>query len=314
VITTTPSFIWNAVLDTSYYLLRLTDRDNVSVDRWYRPGDAGCPVGTGLCTVSPGVSMKAGWASWKILTWNASGYGPWSDTGDFLVQIADPALLIELTGTATDDDGQPVADANFLIDFLLSDVPGTYFSQVSGVTDGTGFYRIDFNPVPGAMHGPPGTNDAIAFGGLSKSGYEGDFHYVLGTTHDVSQNFHLHRIKRMTAGESTVVTVAPDDSICNNNIQDLHPWPQEFVCRSVRVVATTAGIMTLEALSSAGGARAGLAVETVGDGPTQFGTPILGNPTSIQVTAGTEVWVNVEMPWGSTASQSFTLTTSIAQQ
>jgi hypothetical protein len=87
VTTATPSFTWNAVLDTSYYLLRLTDRDNMSVDLWYRPGDAVCPFGTGLCAVSPGVSMKAGAASWKVLTWNASGYGPWSDTSDFVVEI-----------------------------------------------------------------------------------------------------------------------------------------------------------------------------------------------------------------------------------
>ena len=308
------AFLWNAVLDTSYYLLRLTDRDNMSVDRWYRPGDAGCPVGTGICAVSPGVPIKTGANSWKVLTWNASGYGPWSDTGDFLVEIPDSTvqpMAFEMTGTVTDDDGQPVANAYLYFDFLTSDAPGTYFAHVSGVTDGTGFYRLDFTAVPGAMHGPPGTNDAIAFGGVfeSESEYEGDYHYILGTTHGVSHNFHLHRIKRMTAGESTVVTVAPDDTICNNNTQDWHPWPEEFVCRSVRVVAPTDGIMTLEALSTEGGARPGLEVETVGG---RFGNPILGNPTSIQVTAGTEVLANVEMPWGSTASQSFTLTTSMA--
>jgi hypothetical protein len=98
----TPSFVWNAVLDASYYLLHVTDRDNINVERWYRPGDAGCPVGTGLCAVSPGVSINAGAASWKVLTWNASGYGPWSDTGDFLVEIADPAALAPAPVSPTD--------------------------------------------------------------------------------------------------------------------------------------------------------------------------------------------------------------------
>jgi uncharacterized delta-60 repeat protein len=102
VTTTTPSFTWNAVLDTSYYLLRVTDRDNISVERWYRPGNAGCPVGTGLCAVSPGVSIKAGAASWKVLTWNASGYGPWSDTREFLIEIADPAALAPAPVSPTD--------------------------------------------------------------------------------------------------------------------------------------------------------------------------------------------------------------------
>jgi hypothetical protein len=40
----------------------------------------------------------------------------------------------------------------------------------------------------------------------------------------------------------------------------------------------------------------------------------LGNPTAFQLTAGTEVVVNVEMVLGSTASQSFTLTTSMARK
>jgi len=91
VTTSTPTFTWNAVSTASYYLLRVTDRDNVIADRWYRPDQAGCPEGTGLCEASPGVVVKAGAASWQVLTWNASGYGPWSDTRSFRVEIADPA-------------------------------------------------------------------------------------------------------------------------------------------------------------------------------------------------------------------------------
>src|SRR5207247_9356198 len=54
VTTVTPSFTWNAVLGTSYYLLRVTDRDNVTFDRWYLPAAAACPLGAGPCTASPG--------------------------------------------------------------------------------------------------------------------------------------------------------------------------------------------------------------------------------------------------------------------
>ena len=81
------------MLGTSYYLLRVTDRDNVTVDSWYLPAAAGCPIGTGTCTVSPGISLKAGAATWSVLTWNGSGYGPWSATREFPVEIADPAAL-----------------------------------------------------------------------------------------------------------------------------------------------------------------------------------------------------------------------------
>ena len=83
----TPSFTWNAVIGTSYYLLRVTDRDNVTVDRWYLPGAAGCPLGAGTCVASPGIALKAGKANWMVLTWNGSGYGPWSATREFLVEI-----------------------------------------------------------------------------------------------------------------------------------------------------------------------------------------------------------------------------------
>jgi len=93
VTTVTPSFTWNAVLGSSYYLLRVTDRDNVTVDRWYLPAAAGCPLGTGICTASPGISLKAGAATWRVLTWNGSGYGPWSAIREFLVEIADPSAV-----------------------------------------------------------------------------------------------------------------------------------------------------------------------------------------------------------------------------
>jgi hypothetical protein len=91
VLTATPSFTWNAVAPTSYYLVRVTDRDDVTVDLWYPPTAAGCQLGTGTCTVSPGLTLQAGAASWQVLTWNAVGYGEWSEVGEFLIEISDPA-------------------------------------------------------------------------------------------------------------------------------------------------------------------------------------------------------------------------------
>ena len=107
------------------------------------------------------------------------------------------------------------------------------------------------------------------------------------------------------------MTVAPDDTLCVNNVQDTPGLGPDYVCRSVRVVAPSDGIMTLEALSTQGGAHPPLEVETVGVSPCC--SERKGNPTSIQVTAGTEVVVNVEMVLGSATSQSFTLTTSMAR-
>jgi hypothetical protein len=86
----TPTFTWNGVAAASYYLLRVTDRNQVVTEQWYRPTQAGCPLGTEICTVSPAIVVPAGPAEWQVLTWNAMGYGPWSDKRSFSVEIADP--------------------------------------------------------------------------------------------------------------------------------------------------------------------------------------------------------------------------------
>src|SRR6185503_4906836 len=101
VTTSTPSFTWLAMPTTSYYLLNVTDRDNVTYERWYRPADVGCALGTGTCAVAPGIVLKAGAASWKVLTWNGKGYGPWSDTRDILIEIADASAPVPLTVSPT---------------------------------------------------------------------------------------------------------------------------------------------------------------------------------------------------------------------
>lgn len=97
VTSTAPTFTWNAVTGTSYYLLRIVDRESVTIDRWYRPADAGCPLGSGSCSASPGIDIATGPALWRVLTWNASGYGPWSDPRNFSVDIADPLAPVPAT-------------------------------------------------------------------------------------------------------------------------------------------------------------------------------------------------------------------------
>ncbi len=141
---------------------------------------------------------------------------------------------------------------------------------------------------------------------VSANDYVSDYRYIRAT----SQSVQLYRIKRIMAGDSVMMTVAPNDSLCVNNVQDTPGLGQDYVCRSVRVVAPRDGVMTVEALETQSGARPPLEVETVGVSPCC--SERLGNPASIQLTAGTEVVVNVEMFLGSTASQSFSLKTTLA--
>lgn len=138
--------------------------------------------------------------------------------------------------------------------------------------------------------------------------YEADVHIY----RSVSQDFRLYPIQRITAGDSTAVTVAPDAPLCVNEI-DSPGWGADYVCRIVRIMATTDGIMTVEALPIHGEARPRLVVEEQQPGRPHPVSERVGNPTSIKVTAGTEVIAHVEMRAGSTTSQSFTLTTSMAQ-
>ncbi len=200
-----------------------------------------------------------------------------------------PPATIVLTGQVTDSaTSAPIAGAIVSIN-----------GRSRATTDSLGNYSV---------------TGVLAFGRgydftyVSASNYVSDYRYIQGT----SQNVRMNRIRRITAGDSTVVTVAPDDTLCLNNVQDFPGLGQDYVCRSVRVVATSDGIMMLEALPTQGGAHPPLEVETAaGDiGPCCW----LDNPRSIQVTAGTEVIANVEMVLGSTTTQSFTLTTSMTPQ
>jgi len=66
--------------------------------------------------------------------------------------------------------------------------------------------------------------------------------------------------------------------------------------------------VTIEAVSSQDGARPPLEVETVGVSPCC--SERMGNPTTIRVTAGTVLVVNVEMLANSTSAQSFVVNTT----
>jgi len=201
----------------------------------------------------------------------------------FLTRYA-PTTTILLTGQVTDGTtSAPISGAT--VSFTLG---GRTTTDSLGNYSVTGSLEAQYN---------------VTY--VSANNYASDYRIIRAT----SQNFHLHRIVRITAGDSTTVTVAPDDTLCSNNLQD-DAFSSNHVCRSVRVVAPSDGVMTLEAVSTQGGAHPPLEVETVGVSPCC--SERMGNPTSIPVRAGTEVVANVEMVLGSTTSQSFTLNTSMA--
>ena len=113
------------------------------------------------------------------------------------------------------------------------------------------------------------------------------------------------RLRRLGArdGEALLERIASNEAALLRFVLCVQALPQG-VCGD--------GVIAVEALSTQGEARPPLEVETV-DGSSCC-SERLENPTSIAVTAGTEIIVNVEMKLGSTTSQSFVVNTSIEPQ
>ena len=140
-------------------------------------------------------------------------------------------------------------------------------------------------------------------------GYESHTRYLQG---NAAQTFRLRPIERISDGQSWPVTVRPDDSQCYNNFQDpSFGFPGSgFLCRTVRVVAQTDGMLTIEAVSTEGGSPPSLELEVLA--PWFCCIEELKNPISIRVRTGTEVQVNIGMPERSTTAHSFIVRTSMS--
>jgi hypothetical protein len=188
-----------------------------------------------------------------------------------------------VTGIATEDDGNPVAGATVTI----------LNTSVARMTDGSGFYSLDFDAHRGA-------GGDVGWVKAESAGHDLSYNALIPASgsQNVSQNIHIYRIKRITAGESTVLTVVLGDTMCGDNDQ--------FVCRTVHIVAPADGLMTIEVVPNPSAADAGLEISA----PSYR---CCGGTASVPVTAGTEVIANVGMGWTSTANQSFVLNTSLVR-
>lgn len=96
--TTTPTYTWNAVSNSTWYYLKVNDSSGLPIIQiWYAAAQAGCGSGTGTCSVSPSTELGVGARSWLIQTWNDGGYGPWSDEMQFTVYIAPPGKATQVS-------------------------------------------------------------------------------------------------------------------------------------------------------------------------------------------------------------------------
>jgi hypothetical protein len=195
-----------------------------------------------------------------------------------------PTTTFHVTGIVSEDEGNPVAGATVTI----------LNPPAAGMTDGSGFYSLDIKSM-----GNIGAGSIVGWVSVASAGHDSSYNYLMPASgsQNILQNVHVYRIKRITVGESTSLTVVLGDSACGDS--------EEFVCRTVHIVAPTDGVMTIEAVPTPSAANAGLQI--VGRGQCCSLT------AAVSVAAGTEVIANIGMWWTSTASQSFVVNTSLVR-
>jgi len=98
---TTPTYTWNAVPESSWYCLWVNDSTGTKIKKWYSAVEAGCPNGTGTCSVIPTTEVL-GSSQWWIKSSNSAGYGPWSTGMNFTVPPSGQTTLSSPSGMITD--------------------------------------------------------------------------------------------------------------------------------------------------------------------------------------------------------------------
>ncbi len=84
--TKSPIYSWNAVSNSTWYYLWVNGPSGTPViKQWYTAEQAGCPAGTGTCSVTPSGTLTSGAHRWWIQTFGSAGNGPWSNAMDFSV-------------------------------------------------------------------------------------------------------------------------------------------------------------------------------------------------------------------------------------
>ncbi|MFZ5912455.1 MAG: serine protease [Chloroflexota bacterium] len=104
-ITVTPTYRWNEVTEgaaTWYYLWINDSKGKAIFKRWYQSTSI---CAGGVCQVTPNMVLGNDTYTWWVQTWNASGYGPWSNPKSFTVEVTAPAAPVTVgpSGAIGDD-------------------------------------------------------------------------------------------------------------------------------------------------------------------------------------------------------------------
>jgi len=100
--TTTPTYTWNAVAGATSYQLWVKNSAGVArINANYTSTDAGCPAGTGICSITPATALVAGAHNWWVKAYNAAGWGPFSAAKAFTTVLPKAATLVSPSGVIT---------------------------------------------------------------------------------------------------------------------------------------------------------------------------------------------------------------------
>ncbi len=194
----------------------------------------------------------------------------------------------DVAGVVTDERGAPMPGAVVTMGHWLGG--SVRFPSVR--TDATGGYAISFTATPLG-------NGFVARAQVVAEGYEEYWRSIMGATGGTTftETFRLQRITRMTAGDSIPLSVPPDVGECRG-------WVAE-VCPIVRVTVPKDGNLRIEVIPSDGSAAKPPVEVCCINGDEGY-----GNPITVPVAAGVELWVKVGMPRGLTTIQSFLVKTA----
>lgn len=179
-----------------------------------------------------------------------------------------PAFIVEafhLEGILTNDDGQPVANAQVAMNTCDKVTGATCVLPVKvtyATTDAEGRYAMDVQAVRGLYQaGVIG----LAYASVGGDQLAHDLQFVTAPTAQVVKNFRLSQDINLEPGEKVTATFTPDASLCGDVVLNM-------VCRFVRLNVPADGTLTLSAVPLDGTAGAALffsADDPIGSG---FGT------------------------------------------
>jgi hypothetical protein len=260
-------------------------------------------TGPGQQWTRRGTAIRLAIAVLVIVAAGCNGYGPTTPSATpasssnpsipSAVPLPSSGEAFEVTGVVTDEHGVPVAGAEVTMAHSL----GGRDHRPSVRTDASGRYAIGFTSNPW-MDGPTG-NRGAARAEVASDGYEQYWRTVVAASPPLIENFRLHRLNRIRAGDSFVLSVAPDNGGCTG-------W-LSAPCGRLRVAAPADGNLTVEAVPLQMPAGLPQIQACCASGDERY-----GNPVTLPVTAGTEIWVEVgQQRPGFTTAVTFIVKTSL---